>query len=687
MSEFGSKKRFARNRFAALAVLTLISAGLVFALEQGGVLNTARYKAYDTMFYLRERIRPPKPFTDSPVVLVGIDDATFAAESFRIPQILWHRYFNTVIQGLADAGAKTVGLDFLLPQALFDDLVPDYSRTWLKTLVYARSKKAPVVSGLVQTPERQITPQARYLQIMGVPNIGLFNLTADDDDFIRRQRLFFPSADDPTQGLYSVTFLLAKNHTPDLELPGQSIFIDFNSSPHPFPRHSFAHVYEKAKQGDINYLKEHFQNKIVLIGETDTLTQDRHATPLYFLPHEGPKRTPGVEILAHTVLTILKGRHFSTVGLGGSAVLHVAMALVIGLLTLYASPRIPLWLSSPLAAIVYFSLCEWAFLEYLIMPLAGGLITWLISQGAFFSYRFWVVDREKREVRGAFSRYLSPDVVDEVLQNPDMLSLGGSRREMTAFFSDLAGFTSISEALSPEDLVHLLNRYLSLMTDIILRHGGTLDKFEGDAIMAFWGAPLPRNDHALKACLAALEQQEVMNRFRREVVDEGLPELHVRMGVNTGPMIVGNMGSEERFDYTIMGDAVNLASRLEGANKAYDTYIMISESTYAQVRDHVEVRELDLLRVKGKNEPIRVYELMAANGGLDDKRTKIRDAYVEGLELYRAQDFEAAIKAFKAALALDPDDGPSKVYVQRCRDYINDPPPAGWDGVYTLKTK
>ena len=235
--------------------------------------------------------------------------------------------------------------------------------------------------------------------------------------------------------------------------------------------------------------------------------------------------------------------------------------------------------------------------------------------------------------------------------------------------------------------MHLLNRYLSLMTDIILRHGGTLDKFEGDAIMAFWGAPLPRNDHALRACLAALEQQEVMNRFRREVIDEGLPELHVRMGVNTGPMIVGNMGSEERFDYTIMGDAVNLASRLEGANKAYDTYLMISESTYAQVREQVEVRELDLLRVKGKNEPIRVYELMAANGGLDDQRAKIRDAYIEGLSRYRAKDFEAAIQAFESALALAPEDGPSKVYVQRCRDYINDPPPTDWDGVYTLKTK
>ena len=686
MPESVKRKPFSRNRFAALIVLAVVSAGLVFALEQGGALNTARFKAYDVMFYLREHIRPPKPNPDSPLVLIGIDDATFKTEPFHIPLILWHEYFGTVIQGLADAGAKTVGLDYILPQALFDELVPNYSRTWLKTLVYAQSKKAPVVSGMVQIAKRQYMPQARYLQIMGAPNIGLFNIPADEDDFIRRQRLFFPSTSDPKQGMYSITFILAKKYKPDLELPDQTIFIDYNSSPEPFPRYSFANVYEKAKQGDTAYLKEHFQGKIVLIGETDTFSQDRHPTPLYYMPKEDP-RTPGVEILAHSVLTLLNGRYFSAVGMGGSAAVELTIALIIGWLTLFASPKVPLWFSSPVVGILFFGLCERAFMAYLIMPLAGGLTTWLVSQGVFFSYRYWVVDREKREIRHAFSRYLSPDVVGVVLQNPDMLSLGGSRREMTAFFSDLAGFTSISEALSPEDLVHLLNRYLSLMTDVILRQGGTLDKFEGDAIMAFWGAPVPREDHALRACLAALEQQEIMNRFRQQVIDEGLPELHVRMGLNTGPMIVGNMGSEERFDYTIMGDAVNLASRLEGANKAYDTYVMISETTYEQVRDQVEVRELDLLRVKGKNQPIRVYELMAANGGLDTQRAQIRDIFTQGLELFRQQDFQAAIQSFESALALDSNDGPSRVYLQRCRDYINDPPPADWDGVYTLKTK
>jgi adenylate cyclase len=319
------------------------------------------------------------------------------------------------------------------------------------------------------------------------------------------------------------------------------------------------------------------------------------------------------------------------------------------------------------------------------------LVTPLGAQGFVFIMatliNYYGEGREKSAVRSAFSRYLSPKVVEAVLDNPDMLSLGGSRRVMTCFFSDLAGFTSISEALSPEDLVQLLNRYLSIMTKVILRHGGTVDKFEGDAIMAFWGAPLIQEDHARRACMAALEQQAEMDKFRAWAISEGLPELRVRMGLNTGPMIVGNMGSEERFDYTVMGDSVNLASRLEGANKAYNSYIMISETTYSEVEDHVEVRELDLLRVKGKQEPIRVFELMAAAGQLSPEKRALRAEYEKGLSLYRAMEFEKAATAFEAALAMTPDDGPSQVYRERCRAYQKEPPSPDWDRVFTMTSK
>ncbi len=670
----------------ALAVLALVSALAVWGLDRGGVMEPLQLKAYDLLFRVRAAVGAEPVRTASPVAIVGIDDSTFADEAFRIPETLWHKQFSTVITGLAQAEAKVVGLDFLLPQALFDDLVPDYSRTWLKTLVYARSLGTPVVSGLVQSGERQLMPQARYLQIIGPEYTGLFNLTSDIDDFIRRQRLFFPSGQDPQKGMYSVTFLLAKAYRPDLQLPAETVFIDYDSAEPPFPRYSFADVHRAASAGDADKLRGMFQGRIVLIGETDALTQDRHATPLYHLTGTALKRTPGVEILGHTVNTVLAGRFFRETGAAARLALYLLLTLAVSAATIYWPPR-RLFFVTPALLAVCGGGSVLAFNRYLIPPLVGSTVALLLGQGVSFAYRHWVLDKEKRLVRNAFAKYLSPDVVARIVEDPSRLALGGERREMTVFFSDLAGFTGISERLAPEELVVLLNRYLSLVTGIILSHGGTVDKFEGDAVMAFWGAPLPEEGHAVRACLAALDQQAAMKDFNEELARDGLPGLTVRMGINTGPMIVGNMGSAERFDYTVMGDAVNLGSRLEGANKAFGTGIMISRETFERAAGAVAVRELDMLRVKGKDMPVRVYELLGRAGDLDGAREKQMGIFEEGLASYRAADFQKALEIFETVLAACPDDGPSRTYAERCRRYLDAPPPAGWDGVFTLTAK
>lgn len=673
-------------------VLSIVFALIVFLLDVAGVLKPVSQFAYDGLFYIRTGIREPVDNPDSPVVIVGIDDKTFAAESFHIPKILWHEYFGVVINGIADGGARAVGLDFLLPQALFDELVPGYSQTWLKTFLTARRKNSPVVSGLVQMEDRQIRPEKRYLQILGAENIGLFNLTSDSDDFIRTQRLFFPEREGSEKGLYSITYLLAKAGNPALDITekvkrrGYTVYIDYNPADVPFPRYSFSDVYEAARAGDLEYLTRNFKDKVILIGETDALTQDRHATPLYYVVKGGLKRTPGVEILAHTVNTLLNDNIFGTTPWACRLVLYVMLAAPICFVTLASKRRF--WpLVFPAVLIGYSGISVWAYTGYVILPWAEGVIAATLAQAGAFSYRYLVADREKRHVRGAFSRYLSPHVVNQVIEHPELLALGGSRRVMTAFFSDLAGFTSISESLSPEELVRLLNRYLGLMTGAILELEGTLDKYEGDAIMAFWGAPLRQDDHAWRACLAALEQQRLLAGFREQVKREGLPEINVRMGINTGPMIVGNMGSEERFDYTIMGDAVNLASRLEGANKMYDSEIMISESTYKEVEELVEVRELDLIRVKGKKEPIRVYELLSEKGKISDDQAEIKSNFEKGLNLYRERRFAEAINVFETVLKKHPGDGPSRTYLNRCAMYMENPPEDGWDGVFTMTTK
>jgi adenylate cyclase len=282
---------------------------------------------------------------------------------------------------------------------------------------------------------------------------------------------------------------------------------------------------------------------------------------------------------------------------------------------------------------------------------------------------------------------MAPDVVDEIKRDPHGIKLGGEKKELTVLFSDVAGFTTISEKLDPEQLVELLNEYLSAMTDIILQHRGNVNKYLGDGIMAIFGAPRGDPAHGTQACLAALACQETLDRLRTEWRARGLPDVSARIGINSGPLIVGNMGSPTRMEYTVMGDTVNLASRLEGAGKYYDARILIGPRTRELTIADVESREVDLLRVKGKHVPVVVYELMGRKGELPPVRQAVLKPYCNGLIAYKQRAFDRAERLFAEALALDPQDGPSKIYLERARRFLLSPPPADWDGVYELKSK
>ncbi|MBF0159414.1 MAG: hypothetical protein HQL58_07800 [Magnetococcales bacterium] len=296
-------------------------------------------------------------------------------------------------------------------------------------------------------------------------------------------------------------------------------------------------------------------------------------------------------------------------------------------------------------------------------------------------------DQQKRMIQGAFGQYLSPKVVDILLKDPNKLSLGGEQRVMTALFSDLAGFSTISEKLSPAELVQLLNEYLTAMCDIITRYDGTVDKFEGDAIMAFWGAPVDQPDHAQLACLAAIDMQQYMTEMRLRLRSERRPALHVRIGLNSGPMVVGNMGSKQRMNYTVMGDAVNLAARLEGANKFYGSHTILSHNTWRMVQEAVDVRELDTIRVVGKNDPVTIYQLLARKGEVSESMTTTVSLYQQGLACYRARNFRTALNWFDQLLIVDDSDGPARAYRERCLEFMRHPPAEDWDGVYQLTAK
>lgn len=296
--------------------------------------------------------------------------------------------------------------------------------------------------------------------------------------------------------------------------------------------------------------------------------------------------------------------------------------------------------------------------------------------------------RDRRFVQDALGRYTSRELVDELVAHPEKLSLEwGEKREMSVYFSDIAGFTSISETVEPLRMVALLNDYLTRMTDIVLEHHGVVDKYIGDAVMAFWGAPLDSEDHAFQAVSAALAMKRVCDEQREHWKAEYGVEVYARAGVNSGVAVAGNMGSKHKYNYTVMGDMVNLAARLEGANKPYGTYLMISEHTRAATRGRFELRTLDFLAVKGKEEPVVVYEVLGHAGELDDEDLAGVRAFEAALELYRARDFAGAIDALEKVRALAPDDGPTALYLDRCRHFASEPPPPDWDGVWRMKEK
>ncbi|MHB8879641.1 MAG: adenylate/guanylate cyclase domain-containing protein, partial [Myxococcaceae bacterium] len=295
------------------------------------------------------------------------------------------------------------------------------------------------------------------------------------------------------------------------------------------------------------------------------------------------------------------------------------------------------------------------------------------------------VDREKLQLRSTFTRYLGSDVMEEALKNPEKLNRG-EKREMTVLFSDIRGFTTLSERMVPEKLAAFIKEYLTPMTQIVFDEKGTLDKYIGDALMAFWNAPLDQADHALRACRASVAFLKKLEELKIKWRAENYPEFDIGVGVNTGPMIVGNMGSDVRSDYTVMGDAVNLASRLEGTNKEYETRIIISESTWQAVKDQVTSRRLGAVRVKGKRKPVRIYELRGV-GRPEGKEADGVRLFEAGVEAYTAQKFDEAAQAFQATLEIWPGDPPCRRYLDEITVLKLQPPPPGWDGVYTATHK
>jgi adenylate cyclase len=332
---------------------------------------------------------------------------------------------------------------------------------------------------------------------------------------------------------------------------------------------------------------------------------------------------------------------------------------------------------------VYFSFAAMGRWLSFVIP-AGTLVA---NYAVITSFRMIFEEREKRKIRKTFSQYLSPGVIALIEKDPQKyIRPGGETKDLTVMFSDIRGFTSLSEGMTADELVRLLNEYLGEMTEVIFKSLGTLDKYIGDAIMAFWGSPYPQSDHALRACHCALAMLQTLDKLNLKWQSEGRKEISIGIGLNTGPVNVGNMGSAKRLAWTVMGDNVNLASRLEGMTKQYRTRIVISEGTYKDVAEHFVCRELDRIRVKGKHQPVVVYELMdlvAARPKYEALITRFESA----MEAYHAQNWRDAAGRFGELLASFPEDGPTQIFLQRALEFMETAPEADWDGVYVMKSK
>lgn len=646
-----------RKVYAAVLITVTITA-LLAVLFGLGLFETWQDTLSDKLF-------APKP-SHPEIVIIAIDDESIS-EIGRFP---WTRTVYVDLLDKVGPQAAAVGLDisFLEPESKEVDnaLASALKRSGNVTIA------AEISEDRVLTPIKPLSQEAK---------VGTINLRPSVDGVNRHAILKTTAAEGKYQNFaisVAETYLNFKNLSPDylqgVPLEGNSFLrINFSGPPGTYKQYPFADVLN----GRVDL--SNFKDKIVLIGATaPNLHDDR------LVPTSSGFLMSGVEIHAHTISTLLAQKYLvpeSTLGTIATTTVVVVISTVI-LVFVGVAPGLVASIAMLIGYILYTILAfDSGVIKNIVFP-SFALVLSIVSS---LVYKYLTEFRQKRFLRKAFSFYLSEEILKEIIANPKKLALGGERKEISVLFSDIAGFTSISEKLEPETLAQMLNNYLTEMTTIVFEHNGVLDKYIGDAVMAFWGAPLADSEHALNACKTAVIMQKRVKEIEKSWRDEMGIDLGIRIGINTGDMVVGNMGSHMRFDYTLIGDGVNLGARLEGINKEYGTEITISQGTYEKVKDEVVARKIDTVAVKGKSKGVVIYELrgIGAPSGPDRKfLERFEKARIE----YEKGNFKKALERFQDFLKKHPDDTPSKVYVERLKILTRERP-KDWDGIFKATSK
>jgi adenylate cyclase len=696
-------RRFAPGRRGALlAGVALLAPLLALLCGEARVGRALERRVYDSWFTLRGPL--PRP---TGVAVVAIDLESEASLG-RYP---WSRAWHArLLRNLKRAGARVVAFDLTFADPTPDDTA--FAAALRETGIGVLGAKTDVLFRRGASGFRLEEPVAA----LGATAIGIVDVRPDAVDGVVRE---YPVLHQYPQGQRAQLAVEAVRRAlglpasalrgvgegwrlGDREIhsgPSGGMLVDYAGPTGSVATYSYVTVVDDEATDVGEWDMDTFgdlarsgvlRGRIVFVGSTIPEHQDMHPTPFRDVGGaEGAVLVPGVEIHAQAAAALLARRFIRPLGRPAQYLWAALLAAVtvVGLArlralrgTLLAALLVACAVAAAGLLFTRQGLWLWAVAPVLSVSLAwaGGTAV-LVTDEA----------REKARIRRMFQQYVPPAVVQELIHRPELLALGGEERVATILFSDVKGFSRVAEGLAPTRLVALLNEYLTAMTDVVVEHGGVIDKYLGDALMAEFGVPIPRDDHAVLACRAALRMRDELRRLREGWTRRGMPALHARTGINTGRVLVGNLGSFRMTDYTCMGDHVNLASRLEGANKEYQTEILVSEFTWREVQAHFVGREIDRVRVVGRGEPVAIYELMAVRGAapVDAEMAALVEGFAAALALCRERSFAAALEAFEALAARFPDDGPTAVYLERCRRHAVLPPPLEWDGVFQLASK
>ena len=687
-----------------LAVVAVVASAVALLFAELRVGSALERRSYDSWFRLRGPLERP-----TEIVIVAID----VESEQSLGRYPWSRDWHArLIANLHRAGARVVAFD-----ATFGDAFPEADsllrRTIDETGIAVLGAKT---NALISSRASRLELEEPAGVLAGAP-IGLVDIRPDAVDGVIRaypMGAVYPGGRAvPQLGIQALIEYLDLPHDAFRATeagwamgdrliprgPDGGMLINFVGVPGYLSYYSYATVVDDEETDigdwDLDTFEElmeegRFQDRIVLVGSTIPEAQDLHPTPFRDAggASEAALYRPGVEIHANAIWTILSERYIKALPRS----VQYAWTLLLAVLVAIAARKLRFVggavLTGALVAVAI-GAAYWLFAR-------DGLWLWsvapVLSTGLSYAgsaaVLYFTEEQEKARIRDMFQQYVSPTVVDQLIRRPELVALGGEERIATVLFSDIVGFSSVSELLSPTELVSLLNEYLTEMTDVVLQSGGIIDKYLGDSIMAEFGVPVPVEDHAKRACTAALEMSRALGRLRERWAQEGKPMFRACFGINTGSMLIGNLGSRRVMDYTVMGDHVNLASRLEGANRLYGTTILVTEFTWKHVERDFVGREVDRIRVKGKQGAVSVYEVIGTwEGGFPAATRELLTGYKAALEQYRSGRFEDALDAFEALGRRFPDDGPTRLLTNRCREYILQPPSEGWAGVYSMPMK